>query len=80
MTEHHLAPGMSRREILQQLLHVEAEAQALLTEAAHHIAADAEERHLYERLAARESQALAALHAEQDRLEAEDFVQRAMDV
>lgn len=80
MTEHHLAPTLSRREILGELLAVEAEAHALLEEAAHHTAADAEERHLYERLAARESLALAALRAEEDRLDAEDFVQRALDV
>lgn len=80
MTEHHLAPGMSRREILHELLTVGSEAQALLAEAAHHASADPEERHLYEKLAAREGQVLAALHAEEDRLDAEDFVQNALDV
>lgn len=79
MTEHHVEPRMSRREILSEVLAAEREIKQLLDEAAR-LAPNAEERHLYGSLAEKESQALAALRDEQDRLDAVDFVQKALDV
>jgi hypothetical protein len=49
-------------------------------EQAAQLAPDAEERELYRRLAGRELQSLSELYAEKTRLEAEDFVQKALDV
>jgi rubrerythrin len=79
MTEHTLASSMTREEILKHLLAVEHEAHALLEQAAH-LTPDPAERALYRRLAGREEQSLQDLEAEEGRLDAEAFVQRAMDV
>ena len=55
----------------------EREAHDLLEQAAH-LAPDSGERALYKRLAAREEAVLKELAAEQDRLEAEEFVLKAI--
>ena len=79
MTKSHLEPGLSRRAILERLSDVEHEAHDLLEEAAR-ITPDPEERFLYKRLAQREEETLRDLERERDQLEAEEFVQKALDV
>ena len=69
---------MTREQILDELLAAEREAHDLLERAAR-TASDPEERELFERLARREEDALHELEQEKDRLEAELFVQRALD-
>jgi rubrerythrin len=68
----------SQDEVLENLMAAEREARELLERAAH-AATDPEERALFERLARREEQTLAELQKEKERLEAEEFVQRALD-
>jgi hypothetical protein len=51
-----------------------------LVEEAAHVTSDPDERRLFERLAGREEASLGELKAEMGRLEAETFVQKAMDV
>jgi len=68
----------SHDEVLEELMTAEREARELLEKAAH-AARDPEERALFERLARREAEALLELQKEKDRLEAEEFVQRALD-
>jgi hypothetical protein len=75
----HLDPGLSRRAILERVSDVEREAHDLLEEAAR-LCPDPEERFLYRRLAEREEQTLRDLEREKDQLEAEEFVQKALDV
>ncbi len=75
---HTIAAGMTREERLRELLATEREAQELLERAAS-VSADAEERALYERLARHEAEALRELRDEADRLDAEEFVQKALD-
>jgi rubrerythrin len=65
-------------EVLEKLMAAEREARELLEQAAR-AARDPEERALFERLARREAEALLELEKEKDRLEAEEFVQRALD-
>ena len=79
MTEHKLDSKMTRQQILDELVSVEREARALLEQAAR-LVPDPEERVLFERLAGREAATLRELLAEEDRVAAEAFVQRAMDV
>jgi len=74
-----LVPDISRSEILEEVAAAERQAMDVLEQAAQ-LAPDAEERELYRRLAGRELQSLSELYAEKTRLEAEDFVQRALDV
>ena len=69
---------MTHEEVLRKLLAAEKEAHELLERAAH-ATADPEERALFERLARREQESLVALQKEEERLEAEEFVQRALD-
>jgi hypothetical protein len=75
---HTVAAGMTREERLWELLATEREAHALLERAAR-VSADAEERAFYERLARHEAEALRALRDEAERLDAEEFVQKALD-
>lgn len=79
MTDHKLDAGMSRERILEEVLAAERDARDLLAQAAR-LTDDPEERRLYERLAGREEQTLRELTAEEDRLDAEHFVQAALDV
>ena len=79
MTEHTLAATMSREEILSRVLAAEREAHDLLEQAAQ-AAPDREERELYRRLARREEQSLEDLRLEERRLDAVEFVQRALDI
>jgi hypothetical protein len=79
MSEHHVEAGMSREQILEEVLAAERDTRDLLARAAL-VTDDAEERRLYARLAGREEQSLRELTAEEDRLDAEAFVQRALDV
>ncbi len=79
MSEHRVEPGMSREQILKEVLAAERDAHDLLERAAL-VADDAEERRLYARLAGREEQSLRELTAEEDRLDAQAFVQQALDV
>ena len=65
-------------EVLEKLIAAEREARELLEQAAH-AARDPEERALFERLARREAESEVELQKEKDRLEAEEFVQRALD-
>jgi len=57
----------------------ERETQELLEQAAR-LTNDPEERALFERLAVREAESLRQLEQEEERLEAEAFVQKALDV
>lgn len=79
MTEHTVAATMSREEILSEVLAAERETHDLLEQAAA-AAPDREERELYRRLARREEQSLDDLTLEERRLEAVEFVQKALDV
>ena len=74
-----LEPGLSRRAILERVEDAERETHDLLEEASRTVR-DAEERALYARLARREEQALRDLEREMDLLDAEEFVQKALDV
>jgi rubrerythrin len=78
MLEHELKEGMSPEQILHHVQATERQAHALLERAAH-LTADPDERRLFERLAAREQDALRDLAREEERLDAEAFVQRALD-
>lgn len=78
MTEHHVDATMTREQILEEVLAMERETHELLEQAAR-LTPDPEERALFERLARREEGALEELQREEDRLDAEDFVQRALD-
>lgn len=79
MTERKLTAQLSREQILERVVTAEREAQQLLAEAAR-LTSDPEERRLYRKLAGREADTLRELIAEEDRLEAEAFVQKAIDV
>ena len=79
MHAHALSPSMSRRQILQEVAAAERDACDLLAEAAR-LTPDPDDRRLFERLAASEEASLRDLAREQERLEAEEFVQRALDV
>ena len=79
MHAHALSPTMSRRQILEEVAAAERDACDLLSEAAR-LTPDPEDRRLFERLAATEEASLRELAREQERLEAEEFVQRALDV
>lgn len=79
MTEQTPAATMSREEILRRVLAAEREAHDLLEQAAQ-AAPDREARDLYRRLARREEQSLDDLSVEERRLDAVEFVQRALDV
>jgi hypothetical protein len=78
MIAHRLA-NLTSEEILDRLVAAEGEIHDLVEEAAH-LTPDPEERRLFERLAGREEASLEELKAEKDRLEAEAFVQKALDV
>jgi rubrerythrin len=78
MTDHALDADMTCEQILAEVMAAERETQLLLENAAR-LAPDAEERALFERLARRERDALRELEREQQRLDAERFVQRALD-
>jgi rubrerythrin len=75
---HTVAAGMTREQMLRELLAAERETLELLETAAR-VAQDPEERALFERLARREEDALRELQEEEERLDAEAFVQRALD-
>lgn len=77
MHQHAVDAGMSRVERLEALVAVEREAHDLLESAAH-LSCDPSERALFERLAKREKETIHELEVEEDRLEAEAFVQRAL--
>jgi bacterioferritin (cytochrome b1) len=77
MDLHHVDAGMSPVERLEALLAVEREAHDLLETAAH-LSGDPSERALFERLAKREEETIHDLEEEEERLEAEAFVQRAI--
>jgi hypothetical protein len=74
-----LRPGMSRREILHEVVRAESGVHELLAEAAR-LTPDPEERRLFTHLAGLEEDALRALAREEDLLEAEEFVQQAVEV
>jgi rubrerythrin len=69
---------LTHEQLMSKVLSAETEAYELLERAAH-ATADAEERALFERLARREHETLVELQKEEERLEAEEFVQRALD-
>jgi hypothetical protein len=69
---------MTREEVVRELLATERETHEQLENAAR-ACTDPEERALFERLAWREEEALAELRREEERLEAVEFVQRALD-
>jgi rubrerythrin len=74
-----LALGETPHErVLRKLLAAERDAHELLERAAQ-AAADPDERALFERLARREQETLAELEKEEERIEAEEFVMRALD-
>ena len=73
-----LDAAMSAGQILDEVLVNEREARDLRERAAR-LTSDREERTLFARLARREEQALAELQHERDCLDAEAFVQRALD-
>ncbi len=75
---HTVAAEMTREQRLRELLATERETHELLETAAR-IARDPGERALFERLAHREEDALRELREEEERLDAEAFVQRALD-
>jgi hypothetical protein len=75
---HTVTAEMPREVLLRELLAIERETHELLERAAR-VCADPEERALFERLAKREAGSLIELQAEIDRLEAVEFVQRALD-
>ena len=70
--------AVTREEMLRELRAVEQETHELLERAAR-ASSDPEERALFERLARREEDALVELQKEEERLEAIEFVQRALD-
>jgi rubrerythrin len=74
---HTLAPGMSREELLGEVVAAERETHDLL-ECAARLATDPDERALFERLARREADALRELAEQEDQFDAEAFVQRAI--
>ena len=73
----HLQPSMSRREVLERVLAAERDASALLKEASE-VVEDPLERELYAELVRRQALTLAELKKESERLEAEEYVTRAM--
>lgn len=75
---HAVTAEMTREEMLQELLAIEQETHELLERAAR-VCTDPEERALFERLARREERSLVELQTEMERLEAVEFVQRALD-
>ena len=75
---HTATADMTREQVVRELLAAERETQELL-ECAARVSTDPEERALFERLAKREEEALVELRKEEERLEAEEFVQRALD-
>ena len=77
MHPHSVDAGMSRVERLEAVMSAEREAHELLERAAH-LSVDPSERALFERLAKREEEALRELEEEEERVEAEAFVQRAL--
>jgi hypothetical protein len=79
MIQSHLEPGLSRRAILDRVCRAEREAHDLLEQAVE-LCHDSADRALYRRLAENEEQALRELEREKAELEAEEFVQKAMDV
>jgi hypothetical protein len=74
---HTLSPDMSREELLGEVVAAEEATRALLDRAAR-LARDPEEKALFERLARREEESLRELVREEERLDAEAFVQRAI--
>jgi hypothetical protein len=78
-TDQRLAEGMTRKEILDQVLAAERATQELLAQAAR-LTSDPAERVLYERLAGQGGAIVRDLVSEEDKLDAEAFVQKAMDV
>ena len=75
----HRLDNLTKEEIVDRLVAAESEIRDLVEEAAH-VTPDADERRLFERVAGREEASLGELNAEKDRLEAEAFVQKALDV
>lgn len=71
--------ALSREELLAQVVSAERKARELMEEAAR-LSGDPDERELYRRLAARETESLRQLEEEEERLLAEEFVQKALDV
>ena len=78
MTDRRVDATMTREQILEEVLAMERETHDLLEQAAQ-LTSDPEERALFERLARREEVALEEPRREEDRLDAEVFVQRALD-
>jgi hypothetical protein len=76
---HVLTPSLSRRHILEEVLEAEREACALLDDAAR-LSRDIDDRRLFRRLAEGAHAAVRELTAQRESLEAEEFVQRALDV
>jgi rubrerythrin len=77
MTDHKLEQGMTRERILEEVVAIERETHDLLEQAAR-LAPDPAERALFERLARREAESLDELQREEQALDAEAFVQRAL--
>jgi hypothetical protein len=78
MLDDTLTTAMTREELLARVLASEREMKRLLEHAAT-LSHDSEERALFARLARREEDALQELLREEQRLDAENFVQRALD-
>jgi hypothetical protein len=79
MTVQRLEPNLSREDVLVRIVGAQREIHDLLEQAAH-LTTDPEERRLFERLAGREEASLEELKAAEERLDAEVFVQKALDV
>ena len=74
-----LRPGMSRREILREVIAAERRAHDVLAEAAR-IVSDPDDRRFFASLATADEEALRQLAREQEQLEAEEFVRQAVEV
>lgn len=75
----HLEAHMTRRAILERVIAAERDAADLLDEAAR-VVEDPAERRLYLRLRDAETRVVEELQREEARLDAEEFVERAIDV
>jgi rubrerythrin len=73
-----LEAGMTPEQILHMVVETEREAHDLLEQAAG-LTCDPGERALFARLAGREAESLRELEREGERLDAERFVQQALD-
>jgi hypothetical protein len=79
MTVPRLDSNLTREQLLLRLADAEHDVEELLEQAAQ-LTSDLEERQLFERLAERERASVQELRDAEERLLAEEFVQKALDV